>query len=80
MRQLNPGQREEANVCFNITAKSQGRLGSGLTPGLTELPDHSRDRLEKNARKEVLNLQRQFKVDCVSLPKTFSDLLNTWSE
>lgn len=39
--QLNPGQREEANVCFNITASSQRGLGSGLTPGLTALPDHT---------------------------------------
>lgn len=38
--QLNPGQREEDNVCINITASSQRGLGSGLTPGLTALPDH----------------------------------------
>ncbi|KAG8000229.1 hypothetical protein GBF38_002434 [Nibea albiflora] len=38
--QLNPGQIEEANVCFNVTASSQRGLGSGLTPGLTALPDH----------------------------------------
>jgi len=40
--QLNPGQREEANVCFSIAASSQRGLGSGLTPGLTALPDHMR--------------------------------------
>ena len=50
--QLNPGQREEANICFNITASSQRRLGSGLTPGLTTLPDHIfRDKAEEMQRK-----------------------------
>lgn len=38
--QLNPGQREEAKFCFNTTASSREGLGSGLTPGLTALPDH----------------------------------------
>lgn len=51
--QLNPGQREEANVCFDITASSQRGLGSGLTPGLTALPDHIlRDGPEEMYRKK----------------------------
>lgn len=39
MCQLNSGQREEGNVCINITASSQRGLGSGLTPGFTAQPD-----------------------------------------
>lgn len=38
--QLNWGQREEGNVCINMSASSQRGLCSGLTPGLTVLPDH----------------------------------------
>ncbi len=46
--QLNPGQREEANVCLNIAASYQEGLGSRLTPGLTALPNHIfRDRPEE---------------------------------
>lgn len=67
--QLNPGQIEEANVCFNVTASSQRGLGSGLTPGLTALPDH----ILKDRPKVYVYVLKMW----VSLLKTFSDMLLT---
>lgn len=70
--QLNPGQREEANVCFNISASSQRGLDIGLTPGLTALPDHTLWKQSwGNAMKRFCNPQRNIKGDRLSLLKTF---------
>lgn len=84
--QLNLGQREEeGNVCINMSASSQRGLGSGLTPGLTALPDH---KATKRQTWLYLLAKRTLKSDWVSL--FFSDFLfsgqlagecrNIWTE
>lgn len=75
--QLNPGQMDEANVCFNI-AKPQGGLGSGVTPGSAELPHHTiRDRSDEIQWKGMKPSETMIEAPCW---KPLLDLLNTWSD
>lgn len=74
--QLNPVQREEANVCFNFTASAQEGLGSGLTPGWGAVPEHTHSRTNlRKCQEEVWNPQRCLKGGRVSLLENlFSDI------
>lgn len=42
--QLNPGQRQEADISLNAAASSHGGSGGGLTPGLTAPPSRKATR------------------------------------